>query len=68
MKIERLKEIKVRRQGYCLCVCELSIMSVEKGIKLKKKKADDAVDILKDRCSVAVVVMSETAVKIIKTG
>lgn len=34
--IERLKEIRVRRQGYCLCMCELSIMSVEKGIKLKK--------------------------------
>lgn len=62
-----MKEIRVKRQGYCLCICELSIMSVEKGIKLGKK-ADDAVDILKDRCRVAVVVMSETAVKIMKDG
>lgn len=38
------------------------------GYQVEKVKADDAVDILKDRCSVAVVVMSETAVKIIKMG
>lgn len=42
-----MKEIIVKSQGYCLCGCELSIMRVEKGIKLKKKKkADDAVDIV----------------------
>lgn len=47
-QIARLKEIIVKSQGYCLCMCELSRRRVEKGIKKKRKIADDAVDILKD--------------------
>lgn len=34
-------KMKMKRHGYCSCMCELSIMSVEKGIKSLKRKQQE---------------------------